>query len=98
MSIYTEANSLFSEADDLLGESVTFGAVTVKAIKNELPIDVIMEASGYTQKVEIEFAVRKALLVTKPAHKSSVVYNGVTYKVHDVSEDEVFYNVQVYKP
>ena len=90
-SIYSEAAGLFSEADDLLGETCTFRSAPLTAIFTAVAGAIKMAEAGFEDMPTLQMAIRISLLTSAPVHEELVVYNGVTYRIKSVNTDPVHY-------
>ena len=64
-----------------VGEDVTVGGRTIKAVVGEIDEGIALELAGYLPDTTASFTFRRADLAAVPKAQDKVIYNGKTYRV-----------------
>jgi hypothetical protein len=64
-----------------VGEDVTIGGRTVKAVVGEIDEGIAQELAGYLPETTASFTFRRADLAAIPKAQDKLVYGGKTYRV-----------------
>lgn len=81
----------FVDSEPVLGETITVGSVTCTAFVTPADERLSMELTGFIDMIDLAATVKVSDFASKPAINLDFTYNGATYRLRSIKEDQSAY-------